>query len=187
MTGDTRVETAALERTARRWEIALACLGAALVVAAVTVATMTALPPTLANIASEVSDGRTATTLGDASVVVPAEWIVRRESADAVEVRTPDGALRARLDVVTETPSQVIEDAELEGVVRTEVLASGLTAVHADAGRAGEGRGDDELSIVAGVGEPALEPSVRVVVTVNAADAPAYRAAVGALMEGIRR
>jgi hypothetical protein len=177
VTGDARVET-----IVRRWEIALAWLGATLVAVAVTLAAMTALPPSLANIASEVSDGRTATTLGDASVVVPAGWIVRRESADAVEVRTPDGTLRARVDVVGETPSGVLAAARLDGVVRTELLASGLTAVHAD-----EAHADGEHGIVAGVGEPDLRQSVRLVVTVDAPDAAAYRAAVGELMEGVRR
>ena len=187
MTGDARVETAALETAAqearvRRWEIALACLGAVLVAGALALAALTAVPPTLANLASEVSDGRTPTTLGDASIVVPADWIVRRESADAVEVRTPDGVMRARLDVVDETPSDVLADAGLAAGARTELLASGLTAVHADDGPADDGHG-----IVAGVGEPDSPPSVRVVATVSAPDAAGYRAAVGQLMEGIRR
>jgi len=165
-------------RTARRWDIALACVAGALIVAAVGVATAVALPPSLSNLASEVSDGVTATAVGDASVVVPADWIITRESDDAISVTTPDGVLRARLDVVSETPAETVERSPASSALRTEMLASGLTAVHADF---------DDGGLVAGVGSPDARPSVRVVVEVRAAhDAAQYRAAIGELLEGVR-
>ena len=103
MSGDARVGS-----TARRWEIALACAAAALVLAAVAVAAFVAVPPTIANLSSEVSDGSDPTDLGDASVVVPADWVVTRHSEDAITVRTPDGALRASLESVDESPGDVV-------------------------------------------------------------------------------
>lgn len=174
MSGDARFGS-----TARRWEVALACAAAALVLAAIAAAALVAVPPTIANLASEVSDGRAATDLGDAAVVVPADWVVTRDSQDAITVRTPDGALRASLESVDERPAEAVADAA--GTVRAEVLASGLTAVHVDL---------DDGGVVAGVGEPDAAPSVRVVVEVRPAegDEPAaYRTAIGDLLEGIRR
>ncbi|WP_342001312.1 hypothetical protein MRBLWH7_001781 [Microbacterium sp. LWH7-1.2] len=175
MSGDARVGS-----TARRWEIALACAAAAVVLAAVTIAAIVAVPPTIANLSSEVSDGSAPTDLGGGSVVVPADWVVTRDSADAITVRTPDGALRARLESVDEKPGDVVADAGV-GASRSELLASGLTAVHVDL---------DDGGVVAGVGEPDAAPSVRVVVQVHPAegDEPAeYRTAIGDLLEGIRR
>ncbi|MEV4687486.1 hypothetical protein [Microbacterium sp. LWH3-1.2] len=175
MSGGERVGT-----TARRWEIALACTAAAVVLAAVTVAAIVAVPPTIANLSSEVADGSAPTDLGDASVVVPADWVVTRDSDEAITVRTPDGALRARLESVDESPGDVVADAGV-GASRSELLASGLTAVHVDL---------DDGRVVAGVGEPDAAPSVRVVVQVHptAGDEPAaYRTAIGDLLEGIGR
>jgi hypothetical protein len=169
--------------TARRWEIALACAAAALVLAAIAAAAVVAVPPTIANLASEVSDGRAPTDLGDSAVVVPADWVVTRDSEDAITVRTPDGALRASLESIDASPADAVAVAvaDAAGAVRAEVLASGLTAVHVDL---------DDGGVVAGVGEPDGAPSVRVIVEVRPAegDEPAaYRAAIGDLLEGIRR
>lgn len=175
MSGDARVGS-----TARRWEIALACAAAALVLAAVAVAAFVALPPTIANLSSEVSDGSDPTDLGDASVVVPADWVVTRHSEDAITVRTPDGALRASLESVDERSGDVVA-AAAAGDPRSELLASGLTAVHVDL---------DDGGVVAGVGEPDAAPSVRVTVQVSPAEGAepaAYRSAIGDLLEGIRR
>lgn len=174
MTEDARVGSAA-----RRWEIALACAAAVLVLAAVAVAALVAVPPTIANLSSEVSDGRDPTDLGGASVVVPADWVVTRDSEDAITVRTPDGALRASLESVDEKPGDVV--AATAATPRSELLASGLTAVHVDL---------DDGGVVAGVGEPDAAPSVRVTVQVSPADGDepaAYRSAIGDLLEGIRR
>lgn len=175
MNGDARSGS-----TARRWEVALACAAAALVVAAVAVAALVAVPPTIANLSSEVSDGRAPTDLGGSSVVVPAEWVVTRNSDDAITVRTPDGALRASLESVDEKPGDVVAGTA-EGAARSELLASGLTAVHVDR---------DDGGVVAGVGEPDAAPSVRVIVEVRPPDGgvpAAYRTAIGDLLEGIRR
>ncbi|WP_109210986.1 MULTISPECIES: hypothetical protein [Microbacterium] len=167
--------------TARRWEIALACASALLVICAVGVAAAVAVPPAVANLVSEVSDGTSATGLGDASVVVSAEWVVTRDAADAITVRTPDGVRRATLESVDETPAAAVLAATAGSGPRSELLASGLVAVHVDL---------DDGGIVAGVGDPDAAPSVRVVVEVRPPDggAPsAYRTAVGDLLEGIRR
>ncbi|MFE5409286.1 hypothetical protein [Microbacterium sp. NPDC056569] len=175
MTGDARVGT-----TARRWETALAYAAAGLVLAAVAIGAVAALPPTIANLSSEVSDGSAPTDLEDASVVVPADWVVTRDAENAITVRTPDGALRARLESVDEKPGDVVADAAA-GAPRSELLASGLTAVHVDL---------DDGGVVAGVGEPDAAPSVRVVVEVRppeGGEPAAYRTAIGDLLEGIRR
>lgn len=173
MGGDTRGMT-----VARRWELALACLAGVLVAVAVSFAAAAAVPPMLANLSTEVSDGRAPTSIGPAPVVVPADWLITRESADAVIVRTPDGALRARLDAVTGDPAATVAGTDGAGPVRTEQLASGLTAVHADL---------DDGGLVAVVGPAGGGASVRVVAELPAPDdAAGYRAAVGDLLEGVR-
>lgn len=175
MDGEARVRS-----TARRWEIPLACAAGALVIVGLAGAAAVAVPPVIANLSSEVSDGETETALGDAAVVVPADWLITRDSDAAITVRTPDGALRARLDALDETPAAIVGAAATEGPPRVELLASGLTAVHADV---------DGDRLVAGVGEPDAAPSVRVVAEVSAPEGEAaadYRAAIGDLLEGIR-
>ena len=177
MSGDSRAVS-----TARRWEIALACAGGILVLAAIALAALVAVPPTVANLTSEVSDGAAPTELGEASVVVPADWVITRESEDAVTVRTPDGALRANLESVDEKPDEVVADLAAAGAVpRSELLASGLTVVHVDLRDGG---------VVAGVGAPDAASSVRVVVEVRPPEGgavQAYRTAISDLLEGIRR
>lgn len=164
---------------ARRWEIGAAWLGAALVTTAIVIAAMTALPPSLENLASEVSDGRTAVPIGKgADVVVPADWILTRDGADSVDVRTPDGVLSARLEPVRQNAATVIAQMPgVEGVTRSEQLASGMTVTHA--ALAGGG-------YVAVVEDPETGESVRVVVEMRASDITAYRAAIAYLLEGIR-
>lgn len=173
MTGVTRGDVAG-----RRWEIALAGVAGLIALIAVVFAAWVAVPPSLANLSSEVSDGVSETELGAAAVVVPADWIVTRESADAVTVRTPDGVLHARLEAVDATPSEIVVAAAPSSLERTELLASGLTAVHADV----------PGGLVAGVGAAEAPPSVRVTVRFvdREADSDAYRAAIGELLEGIR-
>jgi hypothetical protein len=174
VTGDSQGRT-----IARRWELAAACVGAALAVGAIVLALTTALPPSLENLASEVADGDTTIAVADgAEVVVPADWIVTR-SSDAVTVRTPDGGLRALLDVVDEDAASVLAATPgIDGATRSEHLASGLTAFHADLSDGG---------IVAVVGSVDGGDSVRVVIELGtAADISAYRPAVGDLLEGIR-
>jgi hypothetical protein len=164
---------------ARRWEIAGALLGGVLAAAVIALAAATAIPPSMANLSSEVSDGRTPVPLaGGAAVVVPADWIVVREGADAVSVRTPDGALQALLDVVAEDADSVISADELvDGPARSEVLASGMTAVHADIPR----------GVLAAVSLPGGADAVRVRVTFGGGgDLARYRPAIGDLLEGVR-
>ena len=170
---DARDETAA-----RRWEVALAGVAGVIAVVAVAFAASVAVPPSLRNLASEVSDGRAEIEIGEAAVVVPADWIVTRESTDAVSVRTPDGVLHARLEAVDASPGEIVETATPSTPQRRELLASGLTAVHADV----------EDGLIAGVGSPEAAPSVRVDVEVVAPETEpgAYRAAIGELLEGIR-
>ena len=166
------------ETAARRWEGALAGVAGVIALVAVAFAASVAVPPSLRNLASEVSDGRTEIELGEAAVVVPADWIVTRESTEAVSVRTPDGVLRARLEAVDASPGEIVETAAPSMPQRRELLASGFTVVHADV----------EDGLIAGVGSPGAAPSVRVDVEVVApeAGAGAYRAAIGDLLEGIR-
>lgn len=176
MDGEARVRS-----TVRRWELALACAAGALLTAGVVVAAAAAVPPVIANLSSEVSDGETETSLGEAAVVVPADWLITRDSDGAITVRTPDGALRARLDALDETPAAIVGSTPGQGPQRVELLASGLTAVHADL---------DDGRLLAGVGETDAAPSVRVVAEVSVPDGGAsadYRAAIGDLLEGIRR
>ena len=164
----------------RRWEIALACVGGLLLVAALTAAAAVAVPPSLANLASSVADGTTPTTLGEAEAVIPADWVITRESDRAVVVRTPDGVLQARFDVVDETLGAALATAETSGSPRSELLASGLTALHADL----EGGG-----LVAAVGTPDAATAVRVVIEGDSASGEGldeYRPAIGELLEGIR-
>ncbi len=176
MSGELRSEA-----KARRWEIAGALLGGALTVAFVALAAAAAVPPSLANLASEVSDGITPVAIADrAEVVVPADWIVIRDGADALSVRTPDGALHARLDVVTADAAAVVAgDEHAGGPARSETLASGMTVVHVDT----------PDGMLAAVSNHLGAESVRVRVTMADGEAEslaAYRPAVGDLLEGIR-
>lgn len=163
------------------WEIAGALIGGVLAAGAVAFALMTALPPTLANLNTEVADGATAVPIaGDAAVVVPADWILTRGS-DAVTVRTPDGMLHATLNVVEGDAADIVADVTGSSKnARSEVLASGMTAVHADVEHPG---------MVAAVESPDGRRSVRVTVEFRLADEAEvvdYRPAVAELLEGIR-
>ncbi|MCP2635272.1 hypothetical protein K0817_001660 [Microbacterium sp. HD4P20] len=164
---------------ARRWEIGAAWLGAALAATGVVVAAMTALPPSLENLSSEVSDGVTAVPIGDgAEVVVPADWILTGEGGGNVAVRTPDGVLTARLETVERDAAEIIaETPDVEGAARSELLASGMSATHADLADGG---------VVAVVAGPEGGDAVLVVVEVGADDAAEYRPAIADLLEGIR-
>lgn len=163
----------------RRWEMAAACLGGVLAAAAIALAAAAALPPSLENLASEISDGVTPVPIADgAEVVVPAEWIVVRQSGEGVVVRTPDGALQARLDTVEQDAAAVVAATPgVEGAARSEQLGSGMDATHADRADGG---------IVAAVRASDGGNVVRVVAEVRGADTAAYRPAVAELLEGIR-
>ena len=174
MTGEPRRKS-----IARGWKVFVASLEGVVVAGALIYAALVVVPPAVANLAGKVSDGTTPESLGGASVVVPADWIIVRASPDELTARTPDDALRATVTLSDDTPDDAVADTAKAGVPRSELLASRLTAVHADVGE----------GIVAGVGRADAAPTVRVEVKLHVPDggsAEAYRAAVGALLEGIR-
>lgn len=157
-------------------------MGGAVAAGAVALALATALPPSLANLSSEVSDGTTPVPIGGhAEVIVPADWIITRDGSEALTVRTPDGVLHATLVAMREDAAAAVDGTEgVDGVTRSEQLASGMTAVHADLADGG---------LVAAVEAPEGRECVQVVVEFRAADADdlaVYRPAVGDLLEGIR-
>lgn len=164
--------------------ILVSVLAAIVVVLFLGFAALTAVPPALANLASEDADGRTPVTIESADlraqIVAPAGWVVVHESAASVIVRTPDGVMSARVDLVDEEPSAVVSaEPGLATSLRTETLTSGLTVVHADL---------DGGGVVAAValGDGGGRPSARVVATiVEGADAALYRPALAQLLDGI--
>jgi hypothetical protein len=166
-------------RSGRRSELLLSSIGAVAVIAFIVFALVVAVPPSIANLTSTVSDGVTPQTLQDgdlgAAVVVPEGWVVRRQGDDALSVVTPDGALTARLALTADDPETAISGSG-DGTLRTEVLASGLTVVHADNAlgsvvAAVVARGGDTVTVFAEVDDP----QVRAV----------YRPALAQLLEGI--
>ena len=164
---------------ARRWEVGAAWLGAALATAGIAAAVMTAAPPVLENLASEVADGATPVPIGnDAEVVVPADWIVTGHAGDAVAVRTPDGVLRAQLEAAADEDATAIlsETPGVQGTARSELLASGMNAVHADLEDGGY------VAVVEGPDGA----NVRVLFEVRGGDIATYRPAIAHLLEGIR-
>jgi hypothetical protein len=170
-----------------RWETIVASLAAALALVAIAFAAVIAVPQIIANLSSEASDGRTPFVLDatdrTADIVVPAGWIVVRESAATISVRSPDGVMRAHLDLVAESPAAIVDSrSDLAGSPVTEILASGLQATHADLRDGG---------LVAGVSTSASGDAVRVVVEFVPApdqdvDVVAYRPAIASLLEGVR-
>lgn len=165
----------------RRWEIAGALVAALLVLVAVTVAVVVALPPTLVNLSGSRADGATPVTLErdgrSAQVVVPEGWLVTREGSDALLVRTPDAALEARVELVDAAPDAALEPPADAGAVRSETLASGAVAMHADLPE----------GLVAAVGSADSATSVRIVVQVPPpAETVDYRAAIAQLLDGVR-
>ncbi len=162
------------------WDFVLAAVGAVATVALILVAALVAVPPMATNLSSEVSNGATAVPIGDgpASVVVPEGWVVQRDGA-AVIARTPDGGMTVRLEAAEGDAAEelrvLLEAAEADGAdvgtIRAETLASGLRAVHTDAGGA--------VYAVIDVGGGDL-------VTVVATSDSDYRAALGQLLEGVR-
>lgn len=167
------------------WAIALASVGAVLAVAVIALAVWIAVPPSVANINSTVSDGATPVELDaadGASVLVPLDWIVVREGDAAFIARTPDGVLDARVELTAEAANAVIAAvADAASAARAETLASGLAVTHVDTGTGG---------VVAAVGlgaGTATGPSVVVTAAVGDDHAMAdYRPALAQLLEGIR-
>ena len=148
-----------------------------------------AVPPILVNLSTEVSDGkkpfeissRDGSAVTTAKITVPEGWIVQREDATLL-VRTPDGVMSAIVEAVSESAGEALEVASTaRGPRETEVLASGLTVVHADLGRG--------AGVVAAVScQRGQQPGATVVVTTRIRDGwdgETYRPALAALLEGI--
>lgn len=175
------------------WAMGAAIVGALLVAAVVAVGALIAVPPSVANLASSTADGVAAEPLSadaDAggAVVVPAGWIVVRESEEEILVRTPDAALEARVRAASVRAEEALaaavpgiadEIGAAPGAERRETLAAGTFAVHVDVGPS---------VTVAAVAESAeargsvvIEARIR-----DDVDPARYRAALAQLLDGVR-
>jgi len=166
----------------RRWELLVATVAGLILTVSLALALAIAVPPMLVNLSTEVSDGtkpfeissRDGTAVTTAEITVPAGWVVQRKD-DTLLVRTPDGVMNAVVEAVAEVASADRSPRE------TEVLASGLTVVHADLVRG--------AGVVAAVScHRGEQPGATVVVTTrirDGGDAEMYRPALAALLEGI--
>lgn len=164
-----------------RWSIALAALGAVLVVAFVAFAILTAAPPSAANLSSSTSDGVEPATLAtadeSAAIVVPKGWVVVREGDAHVVVLSPDGVMKVQVGLGAESAAEVVAGGDgVAGELRSETLASGLRVAHADLGTGG---------IFAAVEVPGGVVWLRSEL-VRDVDPAAYRPAFAALLEGVR-
>ena len=172
------------------WAMGVAIVGALLVAAVVAVGALIAVPPSVANLASSTSDGVAAEPLGadaGAAVVVPAGWIVVRESEEEILVRTPDAALESRVRAASVPAEEALaaavpgiadEIGAAPGAERRETLAAGTFAVHVDVGPS---------VTVAAVAESAeargsvvIEARIR-----DDVDPARYRAALAQLLDGV--
>lgn len=173
----------------RRWELLLATVAGLSLTVVLTLALVIAVPPILVNLSTEVSDGkkpfeissRDGSSLAAAELTVPAGWVVQRKDATLL-VRTPDGVMSAVVEAVSESAGEALELASVGRDPReTEVLASGLTVVHADLAHG--------AGVVAAVScRRGQQPGATVVVTTRIRagwDAEPYRPALAALLEGI--
>lgn len=172
----------------RRWELLLATVAGTLLTVVIALALSIAVPPTLVNLSTEVSDGRKPFEISSrdgsaaaAKVIIPQGWVVQRKDATLL-VRTPDGVMSAIVEAVPESADEALEVASAgRGPRETEVLASGLTVVHADLGRG--------AGVVAAVScRRGQQPGATVLVTTRVRDgwdAETYRPALAALLEGI--
>lgn len=170
----------------RRWELILATVGGVGIAVFVAAATVTALPPVLANLASVVSAGQAFPIGTDAEVTVPAGWTVQ-EGATSLRVRTPDGVMSAQIALDPLAPDAALESLTVpggegsdpvRGPVQTETLASGLVVLHRDVSAAEQG-------VVAAVGLPGGASSVTIVAGAGESMAR-YRPALADLLERIR-
>ncbi|WP_435526951.1 hypothetical protein [Microbacterium aurantiacum] len=174
------------------WAMGAAIVGALLVAAVVAVGALVAVPPSMANLASSTADGVASEPLdadADAggAVVVPAGWIVVRESEEEILVRTPDAALEARVRAASVPAEEALaaavpgiadEIGAAPGAERRETLAAGTFAVHVDVGPS---------VTVAAIAESA-EARESVVIEARIRDDvdPArYRAALAQLLDGV--
>lgn len=169
-----------------RWSTVLAIVGAVLVALFVALAVIVAVPPTVSNLASTVSQGdepvQLETPTASAQVVVPAGWLVTRAGDDGLVVLSPDGVLRVRMTLTEGTPLDVVTATDGRvGEPRSETLASGLAVVHSDLADGG---------IVAGVAVPGGVVRVQSELIPSDGDGDvdpaAYRPAFAQVLDGIR-
>lgn len=173
------------------WAMGAAIVGALLVAAVVAVGALVAVPPSMANLASSTADGVAAEPLdADAggAVVVPAGWIVVRESEEEILVRTPDAALEARVRpasvpaeeaLAAAVPGIADEIGSAPGAERRETLAAGTFAVHVDV--------YPSVTVAAVAASAEARESVVVETRIRDDVDPArYRAALAQLLDGVR-
>ena len=93
------------------WDVVIAVVAGVALIVVLSLAALVIVPPAVANLGSEASDGSTAASIGDsgATVVVPTGWVEAGAGTDVVTVRTPDGVLTVRL-----SPSAAGLDATLD-------------------------------------------------------------------------
>ena len=172
------------------WDVVVAFVAAIALVVVIGLAALALVPPAIANVGSEASDGVTPVGIGDAgaSVVVPSGWVVAGGGSPVVTVRSPDGALTVRLTAarggLDSALEQAMDDAASAtgtdgGAPLTEQLRSGSTFVHADVG-------DRSLAGALAASQDA-RASVRLVAgVVDGTTLAVYRPALAELVEGIR-
>ena len=172
--------------SSRRWEIAIAAVAGAGVIAAIAFAVAVALPPTIVNLSTSVSDGVAPFVLeeaGDtAQLTLPAGWVVERKNAADLLVWTPDGRMTATVTLSpTSCRTALAELIDVGSTLQTEVLASGLTVIHTDRQRG--------VGVIAGVSltdASAKGPTLLVTTTIADEDDPSeYDLALAELLEGV--
>jgi hypothetical protein len=170
------------------WDVVIAVVAGVALIVVLSLAALVIVPPAVANLGSEASDGSTAASIGDsgATVVVPIGWVEAGAGTDVVTVRTPDGVLTVRL-----SPSSAGLDATLDKTLDElatgdsapsgrldETLASGAVTAHANVGERALG--------AAVAAAPDAKKSVAVVASVaEGSELATYRPALAELLESI--
>lgn len=172
------------------WDLAIAAVAAFAIVVIVTLAAFAIIPPAVASLDAQVSDGSTSAAIGTngAAVVAPAGWVVVGAATEDVVVRTPDGVLAVHLRSGVGSPKTLLgtalADAEqladaAPGPTLSETLESGGLLLHADVGERALG-----AIVTSGAG---AEDGVEVIAIVGpGAELSRYRAALALLLEGVR-
>jgi len=174
-------------RKRRRWQAVLAVVGGAAASVLAVAAVLVASGPSIASMFSAVSDGVEPVQLVVAETTVeiniPPGWVYQRLNDATLSIRTPDGGMSARVELLgADSDSALRAELGADVQVRRETLASGLLVEHAD-------RSDHSQGVVAVVRlSPAIaDPPVVLVTTGIAEDvvASAYRPALAQLLEEI--
>lgn len=172
-------------RLATAWAITGGVIAVIVVLAAVL--WFTVLPPALANLSAEVVDVDTPASLplpdGPVTVTIPAGWVVQRPlfHDDTLVLRSPDRALELTVTAREDSPGAVFSDAASTvdglGTLQSEVLGSGLTAIHAET----------DAVVVAAVGSPEGAVTAEVIARMPEGDPLAdYLPAVAEVLAGIQ-